>query len=45
MRDAFVEGMNVAFRLDAALALVGVVVTVLFVGGGLRLRQARVARS
>jgi EmrB/QacA subfamily drug resistance transporter len=45
VRDAFVEAMNVAFRLDAALAFVGVVVTVGFVGGRLRLRQARVARS
>ena len=43
VRDAFVEGMNVAFRVDAALALAGVAVTVLFVGGRLRLRRARVA--
>jgi EmrB/QacA subfamily drug resistance transporter len=38
VRDAFVEGMTVAFRVDAALALVGVVVTVLFVGGHVRVR-------
>jgi MFS family permease len=43
VRDAFVEGMNVAFRVDAALALAGVLVTVLFVGGRVRLRRARVA--
>jgi EmrB/QacA subfamily drug resistance transporter len=45
VRDAFVDGMTVAFRVDAALALVGVAVTVGFVGGRLRLRQARVARG
>jgi hypothetical protein len=33
VRDAFVHGMSVAFRVDTALALVGVVATVLFVGG------------
>jgi EmrB/QacA subfamily drug resistance transporter len=43
VRDAFVDGMTVAFRVDAALAAVGVVVTVLFVGGRLRLRRPRVA--
>ena len=35
--------MTTAFRVDAALALVGVAVTVGFVGGRLRLRPARVA--
>jgi EmrB/QacA subfamily drug resistance transporter len=45
VRDAFMEGMTVAFRVDAALALVGVVVTVGFVGGRLRPRRARVAGS
>jgi EmrB/QacA subfamily drug resistance transporter len=40
VRDAFVHGMNVAFRVDAALALVGVAVTVGFVGGRLRPRAA-----
>jgi EmrB/QacA subfamily drug resistance transporter len=43
VRDSFVEGMTTAFRVDAALALVGVVVTVVFVGGRLRFRHARVA--
>jgi MFS family permease len=43
VREAFVEGMNVAFRVDAALALVGVLVTVTFVGGRLRLRRPRVS--
>jgi EmrB/QacA subfamily drug resistance transporter len=41
VRDAFVDGMTVAFRVDAALALVGVAVTVGFVGGRLRPRRAR----
>jgi hypothetical protein len=44
VRDAFMEGMTVAFRVDAALALVGVVVTVGFVGGRLRPSRARMAR-
>ena len=35
VRDAFVEGLQWAFRLDAALALAGVAVSVLFVGGSL----------
>jgi EmrB/QacA subfamily drug resistance transporter len=39
VRDAFMEGMNAAFRLDTALALVSVIVTVLFVGGRLHLRR------
>jgi EmrB/QacA subfamily drug resistance transporter len=43
VRDAFVDGMTTAFRVDAALALVGVVVTVGFVGGRLRPRRVRVA--
>jgi EmrB/QacA subfamily drug resistance transporter len=43
VRDSFVEGMSLAFRVDAALAAVGVVVTIVFVGGRLRLRRARVA--
>jgi EmrB/QacA subfamily drug resistance transporter len=45
VRDAFVDGMTTAFRVDAALAAVGVVVTVLCVGGRLRLRRTRVAAS
>jgi MFS family permease len=43
VRDAFVDGMSTAFRVDAALAAVGVAVTVVFVGGRLRLRSAPVA--
>jgi len=39
VRDAFMEGLNAAFRLDTALALVSVVVTVLFVGGRVHLRR------
>ena len=42
VRDAFVHGMHVAFRVDGALALVGAIVTVLFVGGALRLRHAAI---
>src|SRR5512132_2012614 len=38
VRDSFVDGMTTAFRVDAALALVGVAVTVVFVGGRLRVR-------
>jgi EmrB/QacA subfamily drug resistance transporter len=41
VRDAFVDGMTTAFRVDAALALVGVIVTVLCVGGRVRLGRAR----
>jgi MFS family permease len=40
VRDAFAAGMEWGFRLVAALALLGLVVTVLFVGGSL-LRQRR----
>jgi EmrB/QacA subfamily drug resistance transporter len=43
VRDAFVEGMTVAFRVDAALAFVGVFVTVAFVGGRLHLRPPPVS--
>jgi EmrB/QacA subfamily drug resistance transporter len=43
VREAFVEGMTVAFRVDAALALVGLLVTVTFVGGRLRVRRPRVS--
>jgi EmrB/QacA subfamily drug resistance transporter len=39
VRDAFVHGMSVAFRVDAALALAGLVVSVLFVGRTVRLRH------
>jgi EmrB/QacA subfamily drug resistance transporter len=37
--DDFIEGLQEAFRLDGLLALVGFAVTILFVGGGLRLRR------
>ena len=36
VRDAFVAGLNWSFRLVAVLALAGLVVSVLFVGGSLR---------
>jgi MFS family permease len=42
VRDAFVHGMSVAFRVEGVLALVGLVVTVLFVGGALRLRHGAI---
>ncbi len=35
VREAFVTGFNWAFRVDAALALVGVLIAALFVGGRL----------
>ncbi|MEX0992647.1 MAG: DHA2 family efflux MFS transporter permease subunit [Solirubrobacterales bacterium] len=35
VRDSFAAGIEWAFRMDAALALCGLVVTVLFVGGSL----------
>ena len=35
MRDAFAAGMQWAFRLVALMALVGLLVSVLFVGGSL----------
>jgi EmrB/QacA subfamily drug resistance transporter len=40
VRDAFVAGVHAGFRVDAALALLGVVVAVLFVGGRLGRRGA-----
>lgn len=39
VRDAFVAGMQWGFRVDTALALLGLVVSALFVGGTLRLRR------
>lgn len=39
VRDAFVAGMQWGFRIDTALALAGLVVTALFVGGTIRLRR------
>ena len=40
----FVDGIQAAFRLDAALSLVGLVIAVLFVGGRLFSRR-RAGRS
>jgi hypothetical protein len=39
VRDAFVAGMQWGFRVDTALAFLGLVVSVLFVGGTVRLRR------
>jgi EmrB/QacA subfamily drug resistance transporter len=41
VRDAFVAGLNWSFRLVAVLALAGLVVSVLFVGGSLRRGRPR----
>jgi predicted MFS family arabinose efflux permease len=38
--DNFVDGLQSAFRLDGLLSLAGFFITVLFVGGRLRLRRA-----
>jgi EmrB/QacA subfamily drug resistance transporter len=40
VRDAFVAGVNWSFRLVALLALAGLLVSVLFVGGSLRRRRS-----
>jgi len=40
VRDAFVGGLNWSFRLVALLALAGLLVSVLFVGGSLRRRRS-----
>jgi EmrB/QacA subfamily drug resistance transporter len=40
VRDAFVAGLNWSFRLVALLALAGLLVSVLFVGGSLRRRRS-----
>ena len=39
--DAFIAGFNNVFRLDTALALVGLFVAIAFVGGPLRLRRGK----
>ena len=39
--DAFIAGFNNVFRLGTALALVGLVVSIAFVGGPLRLRRGK----
>ncbi len=44
VRDAFVTGLHTAFRLDAALALGGLLVAVMFVGGALHPHAARTTR-
>jgi len=41
VREAFVSGLTWSFRLVAALALAGLVVAVLFVGGSVRERVSR----
>jgi EmrB/QacA subfamily drug resistance transporter len=40
VRDAFVAGLNWSFRVVALLALAGLLVSVLFVGGSLRRRRS-----
>ncbi len=44
VRDAFVSGMHTAFRLDGALALAGMVVAILFVGGVAHVHPVRAMR-
>jgi hypothetical protein len=39
VRDAFVTGMQWGFRVDTALAFLGLLTAALFVGGTLRLRR------
>ena len=41
MREAFAAGMQWAFRLVAVLAFVGLVISVLFVGGSLLRSRGR----
>jgi EmrB/QacA subfamily drug resistance transporter len=41
VRDAFVGGLHTAFRLDTALAIGGLLVAAMFVGGALHLHPAR----
>jgi EmrB/QacA subfamily drug resistance transporter len=38
--SAFVDGMHAAFRLDAALALAGIVIAALYIGGRLKFTRA-----
>ena len=45
VRDAFVTGFQAAFRLDTALALGGLAITVAFVGGRLAARRPAAARG
>jgi EmrB/QacA subfamily drug resistance transporter len=42
VRDGFVGGLHTAFRLDGALALAGLLVAVVFVGGAIRAHPNRV---
>jgi EmrB/QacA subfamily drug resistance transporter len=43
VRDAFMHGLSVAFRVDTGIALLGVIVTVLYVGGRPHLGRHRLA--
>ncbi len=45
IREAFAAGMELAFRVDALLALSGVAVSVLFVGGSLLRHRAQSSNS
>jgi EmrB/QacA subfamily drug resistance transporter len=45
IRDAFAAGMQWAFRLVAALALIGVLISILFVGGSLLRGRGRAAET
>jgi hypothetical protein len=44
VRDAFVAGLHTAFRMDAALALAGFFVAVMFVGGAAKPRLSHELR-
>src|SRR5262249_42488263 len=45
VRDAFIDGVTTAYRVNAAIAAVGVVVTIVFVGGRLHLRRSATITS
>jgi hypothetical protein len=45
VRDAFIDGFNAVFRVDTALALVGFIVAVVFVGGTLHARRRTAAEE
>jgi EmrB/QacA subfamily drug resistance transporter len=45
VREAFVTGFNWAFRIDSALAFVGVAIALLFVGGAVSRRRGSVRRT
>jgi len=44
-QDSFIDGIQAAFRLDAALSLLGFVIALLFVGGRLLGRRAKPASA